>query len=171
MEFVQPGDLNALIRRRLRRTRGDKAKQEIIREDFFDRIFRMSEGNVAMAILLWLRAADFSSREGWLRVVAPRPLRFAFLEELDLTMDFALKGFLEHGTLTLEEYGKVFGTGPQEAFQVFETLRSRMLLESLGTRGGLPSPLDGVREGERYRVPGILSQVVANRLRNRNILH
>jgi hypothetical protein len=28
-----------------------------------------------------------------------------------------------------------------------------------------------VREGERYRVPGILSQVVANRLRNRNILH
>jgi hypothetical protein len=171
VEFVQPGDLNALIRRRLRRTRGDKAKQEIIREDFFDRIFRMSEGNVAMAILLWLRAADFSSREGWLRVVAPRPLRFAFLEELDLTMDFALKGFLEHGTLTLEEYGKVFGTGPQEAFQVFETLRSRMLLESLGTRGGLPSPLDGVREGERYRVPGILSQVVANRLRNRNILH
>jgi hypothetical protein len=171
VEFVQPGDLNPLLRRRLRRTRGDKARQEIIRADFFDRIYRMSDGNVPMAILLWLRSADFSSREGWLQVVAPRAIRFAFLEELDLTLDFALKGFLEHGSLTLEEYGRVFGTGPEEAFQVFEALRSRMLLESLGTRGGLPSPLGGIREGERYRIPAILSQVVAHRLRNRNILH
>jgi hypothetical protein len=63
----------------------------------------MSDGNIAMALLLWLRSADFTSREGWLRVRAPRPIRFAFLEELDLAMDFALKGLLEHGSLTMEE--------------------------------------------------------------------
>jgi hypothetical protein len=98
-------------------------------------------------------------------------LRFAFLDELDLTMDFALKGFLEHGSLTLEEYGRAFGTGSEEAFQVFESLRSRMLVESMGGREGSGNSVRGIREGERYRIPGILSQVVAHRLRNRNILH
>lgn len=171
VEFIPPGDSNPLLRRRLRRARGERTRQEIVREDYFDRLFRQSGGNIAMAFLHWLRSADFTTREGWLRIQASPPLRLTFLDELDLTMDFALKGFLEHGSMTLEEYGRAFGTGPEEAFQVFEGLRSRMLLESLGTRGGSSAAAQGIEEGERYRVPGILSQVVANRLRNRNILH
>jgi hypothetical protein len=171
LEFLPPSDLNPLVRRKLRLSRGEKAKQQILRGEFFDRLHRMSEGSIAMAILLWLKSVDFTSREGWLRVQASRPIRFTFMEGMDLTLDFALKAFLEHGSLTMEEYGEVFGTSKEEAYQVLEALRSRVLVEPVGFRGKPPFQQEGVKEGERYRVPEIMSQVVANRLKNRNILH
>jgi hypothetical protein len=171
VEFLQPHDLNPLVRRRLRLARGEKARQQILRAEFFDRVFRMSEGSIAMALLLWLRSADFSSREGWLRVNPPRPVRFSFLDGMDLDLGFALKAFLEHGSLTLEEYGEIFGTTRAEAYQVFEALRTRAVLEPLNASPAQDSRFEGVEDGARYRVPGILSQVAANRLKNRNILH
>jgi len=124
-----------------------------------------------MAVLLWLRCADFESREGWLRIQPPRPIHFAFLEDLDLTLDFALMAFMEHGSLSLEEYRKIFGDSQEEAYQVFEGLRSRMLLEPSGLNRGLPTYLESISEVGRYRIPPILGQVVSQRLRNRNILH
>ncbi len=171
VEFRQPGDLNPLVRRKLRRSRGEKAKQEVLRAEFFDRLFRMSSGTSGTAILLWLRALDFSSRKGWLRVTPPRPIRFGFIEELDPEVDFVLKAFMEHGSLTLHEYASVFDVPLQEAYHTFEALRRRMLVEPLGTRRSAPPEPETVQAGVRYRIPGILSQVVANRLKTRNILH
>lgn len=171
VEFRQPGDLNPLVRRKLRLSRGDKAKQEILRTEFFDRLNRMSGGSASAAILLWLRALDFSSKKGRLRVTPPRPIRFAFMEELDPDLDFVLKALIEHGSLTLEEYATVFDVPHDQAYQTFEALRRRMLVEPLGTHRSTPTSLESVEDGVRYRIPGILSHVVANRLRNRNILH
>jgi len=171
LEFVQPDDLNPLVRRRLRRSRSEKAKQGILQAESFDRIFRISEGSVPMAILIWLRSIDFASKEGCLRVSPPKPLRFTFLEGLSLSLDFALMAFLEHGSLSLGEYGIVFQCSQEEAYQVFEALRIRMLLEPMGLRGSLPTYLDSIESGKRYRVPPILGRAVAQRLRNRNILH
>jgi hypothetical protein len=172
LEFVEPPDLNPLIRRRLRLSRGDKARQEILRQEYFDRVSRLSEGNIAMAVLLWLRSADFDSRKGWLRIHPPLAVRLFLAEDLDLDAEFGLKAFLEHGSLTLEEYGQVFDATPEEAFQTFEILRNRMLLEPLSSRrGGSPVVFEGPKRDERYRIPAVLSQVVARRLKNRNILH
>jgi len=171
LEFVQPADLNPLVRRRLRLSRGEKARQDVIRTEFFDRVFRMSENNVAVAILLWLRSADFSSRKGWLRVSPPDPIRSQFLDGLDLSMGFALKAFLDHGSLTLEEHRAVFDAPEEEAFQVFETLRNLSLIEPSGARGGRPPSSDPTKEGERYRIPPLMGQMLANHLKSRNILH
>jgi len=171
VEFMQPGDLNPLIRRKVRLSRGEKAKQQILRGEYFDRLHRLSEGSIAMSIFLWLRSTDFSSREGWLRVHAPRSIDFPFLDVMDLTLAFALKAFLDHGSLTLEEYGEVFGTSREEAYQVLEALRSRALLQPIESAGSVPRSREAVTEAQRYRIPSVLSQVVSIRLRNRNILH
>jgi hypothetical protein len=171
VEFVQPTDLNPLVRRRLRLSRNEKARQEVLRRECFDRIFRLSEGNVSTAILHWLRSSDFTSREGWLRVTPPRPFRLVPLDETDLNLGFALKAFLEHGSLTMREFREVFATTTEEAFQVFEALRSRMLLESLDTLPGQRSGIERPEEEEPYRIPGIMSQGVARRLSTLNILH
>jgi hypothetical protein len=96
---------------------------------------------------------------------------FAFLEDLDVSLDFALMALLEHGSLTLGEYARIFGVSTHEAWQVFEVLRARMLLEPVGKETSLPRAVATILEGTRYRVPPILAQVVAHRLRNRNILH
>ncbi len=171
LEFAQPEDLNPLIRRRLRLARGTEAKQAVLRRDFFERIHRTSEGSIPMAILLWLRSADFESRDGWLTVQPLRGVQFVFMQELGPQLDFALMGLLEHGSLTLEEYVRVFGGSMQEAYQVFEALRVRMLVESAAVKGSLPSQPPTILPTERYRIPPIMGQVVSHRLRDRNILH
>lgn len=171
VEFLQPTDLNPLLRRKIRLARSEDARQDMLRRDCFERIHRMCDGSIGMAILSWLRGADFTSREGWLRITPPRPIRFAFLETMDLEMDFALKAFLEHGSLTLREYSSIFHAPREEAYQIFEALRSRLLLDPVGSQSLVPTGSQGIRDEERYRVPGLLSQVVAARLKNRNILH
>lgn len=170
--FRPPPDLNPLVRRRLRWSPSEKARQRVLQTEYFDRLYRLSQESIPMAILHWLRSVDFLSGEGKLLVTSPSDIRYAFLEELDLGLDFALKAFLEHGSLTLEEYRTVFASSHDDSFQTFQALRSRLLLEtSSGAEGGVPQEGGKVVEGERYRIPSLLSQVVAGHLRNRNILH
>ncbi|MGW8266449.1 MAG: hypothetical protein ACWGSQ_08780 [Longimicrobiales bacterium] len=171
LEFVQPDDLNPLVRRRLGLSRGEKARQDVIRAEFFDRLFRMAEDNIAVAILLWLRSADFSSRKGWLRVSPPPRLRSYFIDDLDLSLGFALKAFLDHGSLTMEEHRAVFDAPAEESFQVFETLRNLSLIEPSGAKGARSSSSAPTTEGERYRIPPLMGQMLANHLKSRNILH
>jgi hypothetical protein len=167
LEFRTPKDLNPLVRRRLARSRGEEGRQKVLRTEFFDRLHRVSQDSIPLAILYWLRSTDFRSGEGTLFLTPPTEIRYAFLEALDLDLDFALKAFLEHGSLTLAEYREVFAASADESLQTFEALRSRLLLEP----GVLDASERSVKEGVGYRIPALLSQVVARRLKNRNILH
>ncbi|MBT8397120.1 MAG: hypothetical protein KJN92_09145, partial [Gemmatimonadetes bacterium] len=172
IEFHPPSDLNPLVRRRLRRSRGEKAHQNILQTEFFDRLFRVSQDSIPLAILYWLRSTDFRSSEGKLFLTPPAEIRYSFLDNLDLELEFALKAFLEHGSLTLSEYQEVFAATPDEAVQTFEALRARLLLEpSGGDEGPLEHSEKRVEDKVGYRIPSLLSQVVARHLKNRNILH
>lgn len=172
LEYRAPQDLNPLVRRRLRLSRNEKARQKLLQTEFFDRLFRLSEESIALGILHWLRSTDFRFRKGRLVVTPPSEIRYAFLDDLDLELDFALKAFLEHGSLTLEEYREVFRSSGEDSLQTFEALRSKLLLEPTGSPGETVATTGKkVEEGERYRIPVLLSQMVAQRLKNRNILH
>jgi hypothetical protein len=172
LDFRTPGDLNPLVRRRLRLSRGEKAHQKILRTEYFDRLHRLSQDSIPLAILYWLRSTDFKSGEGTLFLTPPSEIKYAFLDDLDLELDFALKAFLEHGSLTLTEYREVFAASEDESVQTFEALRSRLLLEPTGLGGGMRETVEkNIVEGTAYRIPALLSQVVARRLKNRNILH
>jgi hypothetical protein len=171
LEFTEPADLNPLVKRKLKRARTDKERQALLRSDFFDWLYRVSQGNVLMAILMWLRSADFTSRPGWLRLKPSQAIRFAFLEEMDLPTSFALKAFLEHESLTLAEYCRIFAVPYDEAFQALEVLRRKVLIDRLDTTGGLPVPVRRLEDEVRYRIPPIITQVIAQNLRDQNILH
>jgi len=172
LEFRPPPDLNPLARRRLRLSHGEKAQQRILQGQYFDRLHRASQESIPMAILHWLRSTDFRSNEGTLFLTPPAEIRYGFLDGLDLDLDFALKAFLEHASLTLEEYREVFAATEDQSFQTFEALRARLLLAPAEAAGAvLPTPGSTVEEGVRYRIPALLSQIVARRLKDRNILH
>jgi hypothetical protein len=169
---VAPGEPNPLLKRKLQRSRAEKDRQAALRADFFDRLYKASQGSIPMAILLWLKAADFTSRPGWLRLQEPRGIRFAFLDQLDLSLNFALMALLEHESLTLDEFGRVFAMPADDAFQTLEALRRRVLIERLDSPGGgLPAPVKRLEPGVRYRIPPIITQVIAQSLRDQNILH
>ena len=172
LEFMAPSDPNPLLKRKLQRSRSEKDRQAALRADFFDRLFKASQAGIPMAILLWLKAADFTSRPGWLRLQEPRGIRFAFLDQLDLSLNFALMALLEHESLTLDEFARVFAMHADEAFQTLEALRRRVLIERLDSPGGgLPAPVKRLEPGVRYRIPPIITQVIAQSLRDQNILH
>jgi len=172
LEFADPSDPNPLLKRKLQRSRSEKDRQAALRADFFDRLYKASQGSIPMAILLWLKAADFTSRPGWLRLQEPKGIRFQFLEQIDLSMNFALMALLEHESLTLDEFARVFAVPADEAFQTLEALRRRVLIERLDSPGGgLPAPVKRLEPEVRYRIPPIITQVVAQSLKDQNILH
>ena len=172
LEFLPPQEVNPLLRRKLRLARNEEARQRLLGTEYFDRLFRLSQDSIPLAILYWLRSTDFRSGEGKLFLTPPSEIRYAFLDDLDLELDFALKAFLEHGSLTLDEYREVFAAEHDVGVQTFEVLRARLLLEPVGGGKGLLASADRRVDPEvGYRITPLLSEVVARRLKNRNILH
>jgi len=169
LSYVEPTEGRRLLRRRLRRLRGTAGHQKVLEDDFFERLHRSSGGNVRFALFEWLRAADFSTAEGQLRVRPLEPMDFSFLESLDLTQNFSLKALLEHRTLTLEEHDKIFRLPRQESYQIFESLRNRSLIEA--AENGTAERVTGVRGEARYRLVPLLTGAAAAHLARRNILH
>ena len=50
----------------------------------------MSQDSIPLAILYWLRSTDFRSGEGTLSVTPPSEIKYAFLDDLDLELDYAV---------------------------------------------------------------------------------
>jgi hypothetical protein len=169
LSYVEPTEGRRLLRRRLRQLRGTAGHQKVLEDDFFERLHRSSGGNVRFALFEWLRAADFSTAEGQLRVRPLEPMDFSFLEGLALTQNFSLKALLEHRTLTLDEHDKIFRLPRQESYQIFESLRNRHLIEA--TEDGVTEEIVGVGGESRYRLVPLLTGAAAAHLARRNILH
>jgi hypothetical protein len=168
--FEEPTEGRRLLRRRLRGVRGTAGHQKILEDDFFERLHRSTHGSVRLALFQWLRAADFTSKEGELRARPIDPMDFSFMEALDLTQNFTLKALLEHRTLALEEHDRIFRVSRQESFQIVESLRNRHLVEPAAEAEG-DEDISEVENSRRYRIPPLLEGAVAAHLSRRNILH
>ncbi len=170
VRYEEPSEGRRLLKRRLRRLRGTERHQQVLEEDFFERLNRASEGTLGLALHQWLAGADFTAREG---EVLMRPLElpdFAVLAGLDLTQNFTLKGLLEHRTLTLGEHDMVFRMPRQESYQVFESLGNRNIIEAVPDNGSRAAESE-ILEGLRYRIRPVLIGAVLNHLQSRNIVH
>jgi hypothetical protein len=168
VRFEEPSSGRRLLRRRLRRIRDPGAYQDLLENDFFERLHRSSSGHLPLALFEWLEIADFESGEGVIMKAPDRP-DFSVLESLDLTQNFTLKGFVEHRTLTLDEHDRIFRLPRHESYQIFESLGNRSLIEAVATPDG-PQRSE-IGEGLRYRVPPLLTGAVIAHLRARNIVH
>jgi hypothetical protein len=102
----------------------------------------------------------------------PERPNFSVLDSLDLTQNFTLKAFVEHGTLTLAEHDRIFRLPRHESYQIFESLGNRHLIVAAATNGMRGEPARSEIEEElRYRVSPLLVGVVVTHLRTRNIVH
>ncbi|MEM1043824.1 MAG: hypothetical protein AAGI91_14500 [Bacteroidota bacterium] len=184
LTFAAPSESAPLLTRRLNKAETPEAKQAVLRGDFFDGLYRASGSNLRLALLYWLRAADF--QRGTDEVTADtltlrpvRPLDFAFVGTFDLSRSFALKALLQHGTLTLAEYDRIFRTSREESFLVFESLYNLRLIQradspdgtlSARRNGAAASAMQTVQEGARYRLHPLVVAPVTNALRTKNML-
>lgn len=166
--FDEHESYSPLMHRKLRRTRTEAERQVILREDFFDRLAQACGPSIVLALFYWLRSAYVGDDEHALRVRPFTPLNFSFLASLDPAHAFALKAFLEHGTLTIEEHERVLHCTRDESRDLFASLVNLLLIEratpaSASARRAIPDDVP-------YRIRSLVLQPVLTMLRARNLV-
>ncbi|MFQ5569672.1 MAG: hypothetical protein ACE5G0_08345 [Rhodothermales bacterium] len=173
LRFAEPNDLPPLVRQRLRRAQTPEARQAILRNVYFDRLFRWSGQNVMLALFYWLRSTDFEAEEGMLTVRPVRPLSFRFFAGFDLARAFTLKAFMLHNTLTLEEHSRIFRMTDAESTYILESLLNLRLIEPCDSktyRESIPFPAR-IFPSQRYRLHALILHPTFELLRERNIVY
>jgi hypothetical protein len=169
LRFSNPRDPNPILRRKLKRAVSEAARQELLRVEYFDRIYRQTSGSVPLALLLWLDGLSLDEADGIAHLGFPASLSAQFLEVLNLEETFALKAFLEHGTLTSHELKEVLRVTLGDAERILERLVSLSVVEPYQ-----PSDLDGTAAllaVPRMRVRPVAVPIVHHFLKGKNVLH
>ncbi len=173
LRFAEPKDLSPLVRRRVRRARTPEVREAILREIYFDRLFRHSGQNVMLALYYWLCSTDFEAEEGLLTVRPVEPLSFRFFESFDMARAFTLKALMLHNTLTLEEHNRIFRMTDAESTYLLESLLNMRLIEPCRpeARRDADPPPSRIFPNERYRLHPLILHPTFQLLRERNIIH
>ena len=172
LTFEAATDANPLLRRRLRVARSEERRQEILRDEWFDRLFAACGQNIMLALLYWVRAVELEAAGAGMRVMPLRALNFRFIDALPLEHSFALKALLEHATLTVGEYSDVAAVSMDTARDVFGSLANSFLIEPVE----VDEPLVGfdiatIDLTQRYRVRTLIVNPIVEHLQARNIVH
>ena len=170
--FVAGDSPPAGLARRLASARDEAARQSILREAFFHRLFELTHGSTTLSLLYWLRSVEFDPATERMQVVPPRALDLAFLDRLTWDEIFTLQALVEHGSLTVEDHAAVFGGSSATSVPVLESLGNLLLLEPLGMvrEVGEPLTFSTVETGRPYQVRSMLVPVVLRLLRGRNLV-
>ena len=169
LQFEMPEGASRRLQAEARRAPDDEARQAIYRREFFDKLARISGGDLTRAQFYWLRALDLDRHDRLLRVRSREPLSFAFLSELDLDRAFALKAFLGHASLTPAEYAEITGETLHRCLVVFESLFGLRLIRPLHADDS--GDLTAVAPYERYQLHPLTARPVVDYLQAQHIIH
>ena len=161
-----------ILARRLRAIDDEERRQELLRTEFFDRLYEASGQNVMLALFYWFRAVRLDEDGATLRVRPLAPIAFGALDALPLPHAFALKALLEHGILTADELAEVLGVSASMARSLLETLGNALVIAPADREEG-PGTFQfaSVERDARYRIRPLLVHPVTRFLRSRNIVH
>ncbi len=173
LRMETPADTPMGVRRALSKAKDDEHQQAILRGAFFDRLFALSDGYMALATLYWLRSLRLDSETEVMHIGWPETIDFGAWDDLEPTGAFALRALLEHGSLTLAEYQQVFGVGRDQAYSAFERLGNLLLIEPVGPvrRPGTRLRFRRINPDARYRIRPVLVRPVERLLTSRRLLY
>lgn len=173
ISFDPPADVSPIMERRVRNAQNEEDVQAIYRAAYFDSLFTASGQNIMIAIFYWLLSVRYRSDPPAISVKALPELNFDSLANLSVTELFALKAFLEHGSLTVLEYCQISTVDENVGFEIFESLGNAMLVERARDEeaGIMDLEFERIERGGRYRVRPLLAQPIIRGLRAKNIVH
>lgn len=166
LEFAPPKDPSPIIRQRLKRARSEQEVQKILASEFFDALFKISGQSPTRALFEWVRAGTFSEDGTLLSLDPIQPISFGYLQQFENDIAFAMRSFMIHNTLTVEEYARLFRSSQAESLMAFETLLSAGLIEALD-----PSERAAIEPGVRYRLRRLVLEPVVRSLQERHFVY
>jgi len=129
-------------------------KSDYLQGLFFERLSDAAEGNVRVAIYLWLSAIE-SFTETDIDIPAEINFNLHLLSQLQPIYLFSLAGFIQHENLTEAEHAGIFNQSADD---------STMMLEQLVKRGLI------IKTEEEYSVHPFFYRAIVKSLKNRNML-
>ncbi len=133
----------------------DTEKQEYLKTKFFERLNQNSNSNIALALLLWLRAIKSVSEET-IEISMPAQLDYSFLKNMRQQKFFSLAAIIIHDGITIEEHSLIFDMSFEE---------SKLILYSMEDDGILN------KINESFKINFLLYRQVIGLLESKNILH
>jgi hypothetical protein len=172
LRFAEPAT-SSLMPARLRRSKTPEERQAVLRQHYFDQLFRYSGQNIMLALFYWLRSADFESEQGMLTVRPLRPLNFSVLNTFDLTRIFTLRAFLLHHSLTLREHQSIFRMSTDESTLILESLLNMRIIEPYQPTGRMVDNLDyaPISLDDRYHIRSLIVHPLTEYLRGLHIIY
>ncbi len=133
----------------------EDARQKHLKKVFFKELNQMSNGNVSLAQLYWLRSTH-AIEEGVIKIQSLRDFDVSFDKELPSNYLFALHAILVHDGLVISDYAKVFNS-PEYI--------CRSDLTPMLEKGLLIKPKD------KYNINPIIFRQVVDLLRSHNFIN
>jgi len=130
-------------------------RQKYLKKVFFKELNQMSNGNVSLAQLYWLRSTH-GIEEGVIKIQSLRDFDVSFDKELPSNYLFALHAILVHDGLVISDYAKVFNS-PEYI--------CRSDLTPMLEKGLLIKPKD------KYNINPIIFRQVVDLLRSHNFIN
>lgn len=133
----------------------EKGKQEYLKKEYFERLYKIASNNVGIALFLWLRSIKDADEEEIL-ISTDIELDFSFLNELSDQKLFSIMALILHDGLSIEEHSIIFNVSQKD---------SQLLLAAL-LDDGIIFKRDNV-----FKVNFQLYKPLVNLLRSKNIIH
>ena len=127
--IFQENDL--LKKRKMNKIRDEQEKQALIRKSFFAELSRISDGNIFNAIVLWLNSIMKVEDE---KIIMRSYIisEYAFISQLPKDTLFVLAAIIQHDSITIENYMKIFHEDRDSAARMLERLTTNGVLQKKG---------------------------------------
>jgi len=142
-------------KRKFKKLRTEETRQKYLKEVFFEKLNKLSYGNITIAFLYWLRAIKYFSADE-LILSLHSDLNYSFLEKLPETMLFTLAAFVYHDLLNANDHAHLFQNNIEQSITELNQMKNLgLLIES--TCG--------------YKIHPFLYGPLVQILKSKNILH
>ena len=133
----------------------DKEKAVYLKEKYFETITKLTQGNIALSLFLWLRSIE-KIDDNTIYVSTSINIDFSFLNNLTDTKIFTIASLIIHDGLTYEEHSEIFNISRAKSKLIFDSLVE-----------------DGIifKRNDKYKINFQLYRPLVNLLKNRNIFH
>ncbi len=142
--------------RQFRKLDSDDARHQFLKDRFFEQLQEVSQGNISVAMLYWLRAIN-KIEDNKLVLSASVEFDYSFIYQLSGIELFTLGALLQHETLSIAEHASVFHRSLESSDAVFNVLRRKGIL--------IPA------HGDDFQLHPFLYRPTVRALKSNNILH
>jgi hypothetical protein len=129
-------------------------QQDYLEGVYFNNLSKLSNGNISLAQLYWLRSTNHVS-DDTISVGSVEEIDLSFVKDIKVDYLFALYTLLVHDGLTLKDYARVFNLPESDCGKVLIPMLEKGLL---------------IRPKEKFNINPIIFRQVANYLRSRNFI-